>query len=483
MNSSQIAPVEYLSAAHHLQQRQHQQWLLGLDDWASLTQAKVQDLLPFTQAATRPRILLNLQNPTAFLAAFLAACITESPVFLGNPTWSQSDWQQVLTLSQPHIIWSDTDLGQSSLVTPPSAGHRGQIMIPTGGSSGQIRFAMHTWTTLMASVQGTQQYFEVPAIHSCCALPLYHVSGLMQFLRSFTTGGKLVILPFRDLWNGTSANPEIADFLEVRSHLPQTFFLSLVPTQLQRLLQKTECLPWLTQFHTVLLGGAPATPDLLDAARHHQIHLAPTYGMTETAAQIATLKPEDFLKGHCSSGQILPHAQIEIQNTEQQPLPLNQTGRVVVHSPSLCLGYYPDRFTHFGTFVTDDLGYLSEGEANRDLNLHIVGRHSRKILSGGENIFPEEIEAAIHATGFVTDVYVMSLADQEWGEVAIALYTPATPEISALEIKAALQSRLSKFKYPKRWIVVDEIPRNSQGKVSRTELGVMLRSHFNTQDC
>ena len=72
-------------------------------------------------------------------------------------------------------------------------------MIPTGGSSGQIRFATHTWETLMASIAGFTQYFQQISVNSFCVLPLYHVSGLMQFLRSFTTGGKLVIQPFKEV--------------------------------------------------------------------------------------------------------------------------------------------------------------------------------------------------------------------------------------------------------------------------------------------
>jgi len=82
-------------------------------------------------------------------------------------------------------------------------------MIPTGGSSGQIRFAIHTWETLMASVRGFQQYFQLNQVNSLCVLPLYHVS---EFLRSFTTGGSLVILPFKQLSDGQMCNIDLAKF-------------------------------------------------------------------------------------------------------------------------------------------------------------------------------------------------------------------------------------------------------------------------------
>ena len=73
------------------------------------------------------------------------------------------------------------------------------IMIPTGGSSGKVRFAIHTWETLIASVRGFTEHFLINHVNSFCVLPLYHVSGLMQFMRSFTTGGKLVILSLKEL--------------------------------------------------------------------------------------------------------------------------------------------------------------------------------------------------------------------------------------------------------------------------------------------
>ncbi|MEO0377219.1 MAG: 2-succinylbenzoate--CoA ligase [Cyanobacteria bacterium P01_A01_bin.17] len=488
--------MEHSSANDYFQKRLHEQWRLGIDGWTVRTQARLSQLSSFTQAGTHPSILLNLQDPLEFLAAFMAACITESPVFLGNPSWSRADWAQVIALSQPHIIWDAA--GQTFTENPLTSHQKGWIMVPTGGSSGKIRFAIHTWSTLIASVQGCQQYFESPTINSCCTLPLHHVSGLMQFLRSFTTGGRLAILPFDDFLNGVSSNPALAAFLDNQSQEVQAFFLSLVPTQLQRLLQRPERLPWLARFHTVLLGGAPAWPELLNNARKHKIRLAPTYGMTETASQVVTLKPDDFLAGHHSNGQVLPHAQVLVQGDDYRLLPLKQTGRISIQSQSLCLGYYPKRFADPGIFVTDDLGYLCDGQpsacvqeqgnangarvSGKSPHLHIIGRHSRKIISGGENIFPEEVEAAIRATELIKDVYVTGVPDSEWGEVAIALYTPQSSDLTSAEIRSALQDRLSRFKHPKQWIAVDQLPRNAQGKISQSQVEQVVSLYFKQTD-
>jgi len=285
-------------------------------------------------------------------------------------------------------------------------------------------------------------------------LPLYHVSGLMQFMRSFTTGGKLAIQPFKELETGQKYDIK-----------PEEFFISLVPTQLQRLLKNPDTANWLSRFHTVLLGGAPAWPELLATARKYQIKLALTYGMTETASQIATLKPEDFLAGNNSSGQILPHAQVTIRSIKGEILCYNQIGNIALNAKSLALGYYPDKSGYREYLQLDDLGFFDENNY-----LNIVGRNSDKIITGGENVFPAEVEAAIKSTNLVADVSVIGLLDKHWGQVVTAIYVPANSEVTVTALQAAITDKLSKFKHPKNWILVEKLPRNSQEKVNRDQL-------------
>jgi O-succinylbenzoic acid--CoA ligase len=313
---------------------------------------------------------------------------------------------------------------------------------------------MHTWETLTASVQGFTEYFQLQKVNSFCILPLYHVSGLMQFMRAIITGGKLVILPFKSI--------ELAQKYQIN---PQEFFISLVPTQLQRLLQNQELTAWLAKFKTVLLGGAPAWNELLEKAKFHRIRLAPTYGMTETASQIATLKPNDFLSGKNGSGQTLPHAQLKIYNSHKEVLPANQIGNINIQAKSLALGYYPNLWNNQDDFAVDDLGFLDEQGY-----LKIVGRNSDKIISGGENIYPIEVESVILQTQMVNDVCVIGIPDLDWGQALTAVYIPKNRDITSREIKTALANKLSKFKLPKHWIPVDTLPRNSQGKVNRQTL-------------
>ncbi len=433
-------------------------WLIGGDsrEIVEICDRTFHQLAQNQPPQTPQTVFIAESEPIQFLASFIAACATKSHIFLCNPNWVKSEWQQVFDLVQPDIILGQITVREGEFHSPeiPEINELPLIMIPTGGSSGKIRFAMHTWETLTASVQGFQQYFEIEKINSFCTLPLYHVSGLMQFMRSFTTGGKLAIQPFKELETGQKCNIE-----------PEEFFISLVPTQLQRLLQNPDTANWLSRFDTVLLGGAPAWPELLETARKYHIKLALTYGMTETASQIATLKPEDFLAGNNSSGQILPHAQVTIRGSNGEILCDNQVGNIAVSAKSLAWGYYPDKLGDRKYLQLDDLGFFDKKNY-----LNIVGRNSDKIITGGENVFPAEVEAAIKSTNLVADVSVIGLPDKHWGQVVTAIYVPTNPAVTVTALQAAITDKLSKFKQPKNWILVEDLPRNSQGKVNRDQL-------------
>ncbi len=433
-------------------------WLIGYNShqFNQIAQELYLELTQLSACGTPPKIILAEREPLQFLASFIAACAANCPVFLCNPDWGTQEWQQVFDLVQPNIIlgmgngeWGIGNEHNNTQCPIPNS-----IMIPTGGSSGQMKFAIHTWETLISSVQGFTEYFQLKQVNSFCILPLYHVSGLMQFMRSFTTAGKLAIQPFKAVESGQILNIKQSEF-----------FISLVPTQLQRLLQNPELTEWLSQFNTVLLGGAPAWNELLEKSRFHRIRLAPTYGMTETASQIATLKPDDFLDGKISSGQILPHAKVTIRNQQGEILNSNQIGTITIHAKSLALGYYPKTRENQTDFQVDDLGFLDEQG-----HLNIVGRNSDKIITGGENIYPIEIESAIQATQMVADICVIGIPDKHWGQALTAIYIPKKSDTSALKIQTLLKDKLSKFKIPKYWIPQQNLPRNSQGKINRQQL-------------
>ncbi|MGC1308604.1 MAG: AMP-binding protein [Phormidesmis sp.] len=406
----------------------------------------------------RPLLLLAEAEAADFLAGFMAALLADWDVALANPRWGQQEWQSVGQPIRPDWVLGKNPFPVDGPVLSENINRQrtaqSAILIPTGGSSGQIKFACHTWDSLMASVSGFLQFFcpQAQPVNSYCTLPLYHVSGLMQILRTWRSGGQTTLLS----WKTLSPFPPFP--------LPHTY-LSLVPTQLQHLLHTGQT-PWLRHFRAVLLGGAPAWPDLLNHAADQRIPLSLSYGMTETAAMVTALSPEAFLRGDRSSGRALPHVTVRIEQNGQI-LPAKTNGQIVIHSPATALGYHHLSSPSFlsNTFYTDDLGYLSaEGD------LYITGRISGKIISGGENVFPAEVETAIRSTKLVKDVCVIGMPDRQWGEAVVAAYVPVNASVSVEGLKAAIALKLSRYKQPKHWVCLEALPRNAQGKINRQGL-------------
>ncbi len=415
-------------------------------------------------------------EPGQFLVKFWSAIASNQNIYFGNPNWTPSE------MIEFNSYVGCVKRSNASTRRPNNNPIAQKIHIPTSGTTGTLKFATHTLQTLTNSVQATQHHFQTDRINSLCTLPMHHVSGFMQHLRSHLTQGQLILWNWKDLESGKFPDVNLSDY-----------FLSLVPTQLQRLLKY----PKLNQFKVILLGGAPAWASLIEQARNQNLPIALTYGMTETASQIATLKPEEFRSGITAAGRPLPHTQIEIRDDRNQPCPPNQPGELHITTTSRMLGYSPN-LDPDPIFKPDDLGYLDP-----DGYLHIIGRTSDKIITGGENVYPAEIEAAIRATGKVQDVCVLGVADEQWGQIIVAVYVSdppqpplerGEPEFQEPEFQEPTPTPLNTFKVPlptgdfggslpgykrpKHWIAVAQLPRNAQGKIDRTALHHLIQDQL-----
>jgi O-succinylbenzoic acid--CoA ligase len=225
--------------------------------------------------------------------------------------------------------------------------------------------------------------------------------------------------------------------------------LSLVPTTLMRLLREKEVS--FEKLQLILLGGAPATPDLAREARTRGAPIRHTYGMTEHASQIATERAEG----------LEPLPGVEVKITE---------GEILVRSPMLADGYFVNGELLplplvGGFFPTGDLG---EWSGNR---LVVRGRKSELIITGGQKVYPAEVEAAVATLNGVIDCAVTSEPSSEWGEAVVAL---VVGEIDQRFARETLKKSLEAFKVPKRFVQVNAIPRNSGGKILRAELKKLL---------
>ncbi len=329
-------------------------------------------------------------------------------------------------------------------------GERGWLCVPTGGSSGAMKLARHDERTLGAAAAGFCAHFGVERAPALGFLPIWHVSGLMARVRALATGSEHRATTWKAVERGERPRPPEAG----------SWFVSLVPTQLARLLGDAEAEAWLRCFRAVLVGGGAAPAGLLARARAAGLPLAPGYGMTETAAMVAARTPAEFLRdGGEHAGRALPHARLRA----------DADGRLVVEATSLFLGYWPETRREGEGWRTDDLGEIGPGGEVR-----VLGRADALINSGGEKVNPAEVESALREEAGFDEVAVIGLPDAEWGEVVAAVYplaAGAAPR-ELEDVRRALAGCLAPAKRPRRLVAVPAgaWPRDERGKLRRAEL-------------
>lgn len=407
------------------------------------------------------RVQLADANPAYQLAGLFAALGDGDPldVFLTPGHGLPAEMETFEAAVAADLYWSGRELVSCGRARVERiVGPCTRVMIATGGTTAGPRFAVHTWATLESAALGLQAWLECGPIDSVCVLPLHHVSGLMQAVRSYATGGVLT------LWDWSRA---------ASGHFPsfpagdRTAVISLVPTQLARLLDLKDGADWLRGFHGVFLGGAAAWPELLARARAERISLAPCYGMTETAAQITTLRPQEFLEGAGGVGAVLPHASVDIVDESGALVPAGAEGRVRVRARSLFFGYFPDPEPQPRAFLdTNDRGVL-DGRGR----LTVLGRIDSVINTGGEKVEPLEVEAAIRALG-AADVSVFGAPDAHWGETVVAVVVGCA--LADADLHTRLRQILAPHKVPKRFIRAEALPRSEAGKLDRRALRALL---------
>ncbi len=444
-------------------------------------------------AAARDAVVVEAREPARFRAAFAEAVAAGGTVFLANPDWGAAERAQFNALraapgaderAKPQVA------RESKIQIPKSKCEHGWLCIPTGSSAGTIKLARHDQDTLHAAVRGFAAHFGVARVNTLGVLPLHHVGGLMGWLRAELTGGTFL--------DGDWKNIE-AGALPTLPSVNDGWFLSLVPTQLQRLLARPAAAEWLRGFRAVLVGGGPAWPELAEAGAAARVPLAFTYGATETAAAVAALRPEEFLAGGRGCGSALPHARITFDVAaaaararhggiaDATDDPRTGVAEITVEAESLFRGYWPEwrpvsesEKDGMGGWRTGDLGFFdSRG------SLRVTGRRDALIITGGEKVEPGEVETVLRATGEFADVAVVGVLDAGWGERVVAGYPAAGGTAGAKDegrhapdlarVMAALE-KLASFKQPKKILALAEWPRDAAGKISRSRLVELVRA-------
>ncbi len=310
-------------------------------------------------------------------------------------------------------------------------------IIFTSGSSGQPKAAQLSYGNLYYSAYGANLHLQLRS-DSCwlLSLPLYHVGGLGILFRCMQTGAAMGIPTFGQRLE------------EAMPKFPATH-LSVVPTQLQRLLDANLPAENVKRLKVVLLGGAPAPQELVDQARAAKWPVLRTYGLTEMSSLVAASKPFDPVERLHSSGCVVRQREIKIA----------ADGEILVRGATRFQGYVEAErleqpFDEDGWYATGDVGSLDEQGY-----LTVRGRKDRMFISGGENIHPEEIEQRLAALPQVHQAVVRPITDATYGERPVA-FVDDDGQGSFEQYESFLRQHLPAYKIPVRWYHWPETIRN-----------------------
>jgi O-succinylbenzoic acid--CoA ligase len=330
----------------------------------------------------------------------------------------------------------------------------------TSGTTGTPKGVVLTLGNVLASA--TASAFRLGLRHDDCwhvPLPMHHTGGFAPAYRSVLYGTTLSVQRGFDP-GATLSAMDAADATAV----------SLVPTMLDRLLEAGP----LPDLRFVLLGGAPCPPELLEYAQERGVPVAPTYGTTETASQIATALPSEAREHPDSVGHPLMFAEVSVVDEAGVPREAGEAGELVVSGPMVTPGYLDreataERFRN-GGLRTGDLGYRDE--AGR---LYVTGRADDTIVTGGENVDPREVGRAIEDHPAVADCAVVGLPDAEWGHRVAALVVPVSgADLDAAAVERHCRERLAGYKRPRTVGFAESIPMTASGTVDREAVEARL---------
>ncbi len=289
-------------------------------------------------------------------------------------------------------------------------------------------------------------------------LPMFHVGGLSVFIKSVIYGMSVYLLPHytkerlyevlyeRDITIASLVTLMLADFLECSDE-------DKAPEKLR----------------AILLGGGSVPKGLLNKAKSKQIPLFQSYGMTETSSQIVTLSPADNIRKLGSAGKPLMPAEVKVTAKK------NEVGEILVKGPMVISEYFNNQEATEASFTsgwlkTGDLGYLDE-----EGFLYIVDRRSDLIISGGENVYPTEIENILLNHPNIKEVAVVKQVDKKFGQIPVAFVVLAEKQFEP-DLASYLKDQLARYKQPKAYYFIDKLPRTASNKVKRFELEEHLKA-------
>lgn len=346
-------------------------------------------------------------------------------------------------------------------------------IIYTSGTTGQPKGAMITHGNIASNVRALWEIWGYrPGDVLLHLLPIFHVHGLFVALgTALYNGSEMIWLP----------RPDIDEIMKA---LPKATVMMAVPTHYARLLERPDFNAELTRnIRLFTSGSAPLLPQIhIEFENRTGLKILERYGMTE--AGMISSNPYEGERVPGTVGYPLPGVSVRITGKNGEVLPPDEVGMVEVKGPNVFKGYWrrpektAEEFREDGFFKTGDQGVLSS-----DGRLSIVGREKDMIISGGLNVYPKEVEKELDSLDCIGESAVIGVPHPDFGEGVIAVATRGDgEEMSEEDIIAILAQRLAKFKVPKRIFYIDELPRNTMGKVQKAELRRDYSDLFTSKD-
>jgi malonyl-CoA/methylmalonyl-CoA synthetase len=429
------------------------------------------------------RLLLQVEKCEAVLSLYLA-CLRTGLVFLPvNPGYTVAETEHFLRDAEPALAVTDPGrvdglgaLGARVMALPDllaqaegqGAGYTDPATDPddlaailyTSGTTGRSKGVMLTRENLASNAEalvGLWRFTEGDVLLH--ALPVFHTHGLFVATNCVLYSGASMI--FQRAFQPAA----------VLSALAGATVMMGVPTFYTRLLST----PGLTRDATAhvrlfISGSAPLSPATHAEWQARTGHaILERYGMTET--NMITSNPHDGARRAGTVGMPLPGVDVRITGPDGQELPQGEAGSIEVRGPNVFKGYWrlpgktAEEFRD-GWFITGDMGAVdSQGY------LSILGRAKDLVISGGLNVYPAEVEAALDDLPGVAASAVIGVPHPDFGEAVVACLVPAAgASLAEDQVRTALRDRLAAFKLPKRVLILDELPRNAMGKVQKAEL-------------